>query len=360
MPVIQHEPGLFGVSDHLKRLSDSGDPLEVLGQVVDFESFRPLLVEALAYKDGSKGGRPHFDPVAMFKAAILQTQHSLSDARTEFMIRDRLSWLRFLGFELGSPTPDENTIRGFRDRLTNAGAFEALFQAFDSQLREAGYLPIGGQIVDASLVSAPKQRNTNAEKAAIKEGKTGNEIWPDEPNKAAQKDTDARWTIKMGGKRRFDAAGKPLPDIAIPTFGYKSHISVDRRFGFIRGQATTSAAKHDGAMLGQVLANNTASDVWADTAYRSRKNEAMLERRGLRSRIHRKKPKGKAMSDTMRRANSVKSKVRARVEHVFAYQKNCFGLFIRTIGIDRARAKITMANLAYNMNRYVFHQKRSV
>ena len=359
MPVINQEPNLFGVSDHLKRLSDSGDPLEVLDQVVDFEYFRPLLVEALAYKDGRKGGRPHFDPVAMFKAAILQAQHNLSDAKTEFMIRDRLSWLRFLGFELGHSTPDENTIRSFRNRLIAADAFEALFQAFDAQLREAGYLPIGGQIVDASLVSAPKQRNTSEEKEAIKQGQSADEIWPNEPDKAAQKDTDARWTVKIGGKRRYDASGQPLPDIAIPTFGYKSHISVDRRFGFIRGQATTSATGHGGSMLSQVLADNTASDVWADTAYRSKKNEAMLKRRGLRSRIHRKKPKGRAMSDTMRRANSVKSKVRARVEHVFAYQKNCFGLFIRTIGIERAKAKITMANLAYNMNRFIFHQTRS-
>ena len=87
MPIIQQDPNLFGVSAQLKALSDSGDPLEVLDRVVDFEHFRPLLDEALAYKDGRKGGRPHFDPVAMFKAAILQTQHNLSDARTEFLIR---------------------------------------------------------------------------------------------------------------------------------------------------------------------------------------------------------------------------------------------------------------------------------
>lgn len=357
MPIIQQEPNLFGVSDQLKALSDSGDPLEVLDRVVDFEHFRPFLVEALAYKDGRKGGRPHFDPVAMFKAAILQTQHNLSDARTEFLIRDRLSWLRFLGFELGGRTPDENTIRAFRNRLIEAGAFDVLFKTFDQQLRGAGYLPMGGQIVDASLVSAPKQRNTQDEKSAIKDGKTADEIWPDEPNKANQKDTDARWTLKIGGKTRFDANGNPLPDIATPTFGFKSHIAIDKRFGFIRGGITTSAAKHDGAVLEQVLADNMASNVWADTAYRSKKNEAMLKCRGLRSRIHRKKPKGKAMSDTMRRANAAKSKVRAKVEHVFAYQKNCFGLFIRTIGLARAKAKITLANLAYNMSRLVFLEK---
>ena len=53
---------------------------------------------------------------------------------------------------------------------------------------------MSSQIVDAYLVPAPKQRNSDAEKAAIKDEKAASRIWPDEPNKAAQKDTDARWT----------------------------------------------------------------------------------------------------------------------------------------------------------------------
>jgi len=102
---------LFSLCDHLEQLSRNGDPLEVLAATVDFEYFRPWLVEGLGYGDGSKGGRPPFDPVSMFKALILQAQHNLSDARMEFMIRDRLSWMRFVGFDLGGATPDENTIR---------------------------------------------------------------------------------------------------------------------------------------------------------------------------------------------------------------------------------------------------------
>jgi transposase len=149
-------------------------------RVVDFEAFRPVLDVALAYADGSKGGRPPYDPVAMLKVLILAAQNNVSDARMEFLIRDRLSWLRFLGFDLGAPTPDANTIRLFRERLTQAGALDALFADFDRCLRTRGYLPMGGQIVDATLVAAPKQRNTVAEKAAIKEGKTGAEIWPDD------------------------------------------------------------------------------------------------------------------------------------------------------------------------------------
>ncbi len=123
---------------------------------------------------------------------------SVADARMEYLIRDRLSWLRFLGFDLGAPTPDANTIRLFREKLTEAGTLQLLFDAFDHRLRTNGYLAMGGQIVDDEeaqpirgigenrmLVAAPKQRNTDAEKAAIKEGKTADEIWPDKPAKAA-------------------------------------------------------------------------------------------------------------------------------------------------------------------------------
>ena len=87
-------------------------------------------------------------------------------------------------------------------------------KAFDWQLHKKGYIPMSGQIVDASLVPAPKQRNTGPEKKAVKEGKSATEIWPDDPAKAAQKDVDARWTLKVGGKVRYRPDGTPLPQIA--------------------------------------------------------------------------------------------------------------------------------------------------
>jgi IS5 family transposase len=353
------QAGLFGLSDHLKRLSAHGDPLEELSRIIDFEVFRPTLVAALAYGNGAKGGRPPYDPVAMLKVLVLAAQNNVSDARMEYLIRDRLSWLRFLGFDLGAPTPDANTIRLFREKLTEAGALDAVFTDFDRQLKEQGYLAMGGQIVDATLVAAPKQRNTQVEKDAIKEGKTAGAIWPDEPARAAQKDTDARWTLKFA-KGRPTPDGKPGIDIAIPSFGYKSSISICRTFGFIRKCKVTDAARFDGRMLRDVVtSDNTASDVWADTAYRSQANEAWLKRQGRVSRIHRKKPRGKPMPERTAKANAAKSRVRARVEHVFARQKDQMGLFIRTIGIKRAEAKITLTNLAYNMHRLIFHERRA-
>lgn len=353
------QSGLFGLSDQLKRLSDCGDPLETMSRVVDFELFRPALEKALAYGDGAKGGRPPYDSVAMFKVLILAAQNTVSDARMEFLIRDRLSWLRFLGFDLGAVTPDENTIRLFREKLTRAGAIDALFAAFDRQLRDRGYLPMGGQIVDATLVAAPKQRNTSVEKEAIKAGRSAAEIWPGQSAKAAQKDTDARWTVKFV-KARPLPGGKPGIDIAIPSFGYKSSIAICRRYGFIRSAKVTDGARFDGRMLRDVVTrDNTASDVWADTAYRSQANEAWLKSMGRVSRIHRKKPRGKPMSKRTSGANARRSTVRARVEHVFARQKDQMGLFIRTIGIARAEAKIALANIAYNIDRLVFHERRA-
>jgi transposase len=137
------QSGLFGLSDHLERLSANGDPLEELVRIVDFEGFRPLLAAALAYSDGKKGGRPPYDAVAMFKVLILAAQNNVADARMEYLIRDRLSWLRFLGFDLGAATPDANTIRMFRERLTEARAITTLFDAFDQQLRKGGYIAMG-------------------------------------------------------------------------------------------------------------------------------------------------------------------------------------------------------------------------
>jgi IS5 family transposase len=150
-------------------------------------------------------------------------------------------------------------------------------------------------------------------------------------------------------------AGAKRVDIAIPLFGYKNHVGIDRHHGLIRTWTATDAARHDGAQLSGLLdKGNTGSRVWADTAYRSAKNEAHLAANGFTSRIHRKKPQGRPMPKRTARANAAKSAVRAHVEHVFARQKGPMALVIRTIGLARARVKIGLANLAYNMRRMVW------
>ena len=221
------QPGFFDVEERLRRLSDIGDQLEAYAAVVDFELFRPELEAALGYSDGAKGGRPAYDPVLMFEILVIQAQNGLSDDKAEFLINDRLSFMRFLGLGLSDRVPDAKTIWMFRERLTRAGAIDGLFRQFDAAIRAAGYIAMSGQLVDSTLVAAPKQRKTRDEKQAVKAGRSAHEIWPDQPAKARQKDVDARWTIQTGKARRDE--DRAMPEIAIPSFGYKAHTSIDRR-----------------------------------------------------------------------------------------------------------------------------------
>ena len=146
---MRGEPGFFDVEERLKELSAKGDELVRLNAVVDFELFRADLERAVPRSDRAKGGRPAFDHVLMFRVLILQTSHSLSDERTEYLIKDRLSFMRFLGLGLADTVPDANTIWTFREALTRARlggkpAIEVLFARFETALSAAGFLAKGG------------------------------------------------------------------------------------------------------------------------------------------------------------------------------------------------------------------------
>jgi IS5 family transposase len=358
---MRDQLGFFDVDDRLKRLSDLGDRLEAFRAAVDFELFRAELNVALGYSNGSEGGRPPFDPVMMFKILVIQATNNLSDERAEFLINDRLSFMRFLGLGLAERIPDARTIWLFREKLTKAGAIKTLFERFDATLRQTGYIAMSGQIVDASLIAAPRQHNSENEKQAIKGGRIPKD-WKDKPAKLRQKDRDARWTVKFTKAKPRDDGSMPPVDLAIPLFGYQNHVSIDRGFGFIRRWTATDAAAYEGRRLREGLLDksNTASGVWADTAYRSAANEAFLIRNGFVSHIHRKKPKGRIMPEATRRANNAKSTIRSRIEHVFAEQKERMDLFIRTVGIARATTKIGLANLVYNIKRLIFLRRAVV
>ncbi|WP_420337074.1 transposase [Roseibium sp.] len=186
--------------------------------------------------------------------------------------------------------PDAKTIWAFRERLTQADAINGLFARFEDALREAGYIAMGGQLVDSTLVAAPKHRNFDDEKKAIKAGKSAKQIRPGKPNKARQKDVNAWWTVQFGKARTKPDGTKPL-DIAIPSFGYKAHTTICKSLRFIRRWDVSDASRHDGRFLRRGLLDrkNTGSGVWADSAYRSKQNEALMETHGFASNVHRRK-----------------------------------------------------------------------
>ena len=118
----------------------------------------------------------------MFKAIVLCAPYNLSDDQVEYQIRDRFSFMRFLGLGLGDKVPDAKTVWLYRDRLAQAGMIEELFEDFDGYLEKQGYLAMGGQIIDASIVAVPKQCNSRDENAKINDGETP-EGWANKPAK---------------------------------------------------------------------------------------------------------------------------------------------------------------------------------
>ena len=268
--------------------------------------------------------------------------------------------MRFVGLALHDPVPDAKTIWLFREQLTRAGAVERLFARFDRALRGQGLLAMGGQILDATIVQARPARLTAEEKASIRGGGTP-AGWS--PARRAQIDRDApldpeaRPQAPAAGGRHQPAAGgrDRRADVRL-----QEPCRHRPRHGLIRTWTVTHAAAHDGGQLERLLdTDNTASGVWADTAYRSAANLAVLAKRAMVPHLQRPKPRGKPMPPNIRRGNATRGKVRAAVEHVFAAQKQRLKLVVRTVGIARATTKLGLANLAYNLLRFTWLEGRT-
>ena len=278
----------------------------------------------------------------MFRMLVLQSLYNLSDEQIEYQVRDRHIHA-VCRSRVGGWHPRRHDAVAFPGEASRAGLIETLFDRFDQHLNAKGYIARGGQIVDASIVPVPKQRNTREENEAVERGETPAE-WEQEPAKNRQKDKDARWTKKHG--RSF--------------FGYKNHVNVDRTHKLIRRYAVTDAAVHDSRKLNGLLhRGNTSKDVFGDSAYRSAATEATLKARGFRSRIHVRAARGHPLSKAKAAANRAKSRIRARIEHVFGAQETApGGRIVRTIGIVRARLKIGLRNLTYNVRRLATLERR--
>ena len=325
--------GFFDIDDRLEQLSKCGDPLVKLKEIVPWDSFRNELSKVHDKERKNSAGRKPYDTILMFKILIVQSLYNLSDEAMEYQVRDRLSFMRFLELSIGDRVPDARTIWLFREQLKELKLVEKLFSDFESYLAESGFEAKKGQIIDASIVAAPKQRNSREENAQIKEGKTP-EDWSQK--KRSHKDTDANW-VKKNGKNYF---------------GYKNHVEIDVKNKIIRKYQVTPTATHDSNVFEEIIdSSNTSKDIYADSAYRSKESLKELENLGFREHIQRKGCKNKKLSKWEQQGNHTRSRIRSRVEHVFGIQvQKAKTLIIRTIGIVRAEVKIGLRNLAYNMH----------
>jgi IS5 family transposase len=331
------QAGFFDFEQRKDQLDAHGNPLRVLEDAVDFEAFRPTLRKVRAGERKSNAGRPAYDVVLMFKMLILQSLYNLADGQLEYQVRDRISFMAFLGLGPGDAVPDEKTVWLFREQLTELGLVKVLFERFDRDLSSSGFAASKGSLVDASIVPVPRQRNSREDNQTIKDG-CKPASFAENPCKDRQKDVDARWTVKHNERH----------------FGYKNHVNVDAGHKFVRRYEVTDAATHDSQVIDKLMdKNNSNKDVYADAAYRSEAISEHLEEQGYRDRIHRKATRGKPLTEREKQGNKRKSKVRVRVEHVFGRQaQKLGGKLIRGIGIVRATTAIGLRNLAYNLDHY--------
>lgn len=324
---------MFASDERERKLDRIGDPLAALEASVDFAVITRSVEALLPVVDYAKGGRPPFSVLLMVKLLVLKQLYNLSDDQVEYQALDRATFQRFLGLSSSSRIPDAKTFWTFQQTLLNVGAAAVITEAVQQQLAGAGYVARNGQLIDASIVRAPIQHFTKAEKETLAQGKIP-EDWS--PAKRAQKDVDARWTQKHNKSY----------------FGYKAHVSADVRYKFARKSAVTNAAVHDTNHFEDLLDEmNTSREVSADKGYVDAEREARLNKAGWRMKIQRKGTQKKPLGPRQSGRNTTIAKVRARIEHVFAGLHQMGGQMIRTIGLARAEFQITTKLAVYNLKR---------
>lgn len=330
--------GFWDDQQRVAKLQEKKPVLKRLADSIPWESFRPLLDKGYAHERKSNAGRKRIDPLILFKMLVLQQLFNLSDQELEFQVNDRRSFEEFVGLGVMNSIPDATTVAFFRDRLLKAGVIEELFEMFESYLRSQGLQARGGQIIDATLVPVPKQRNTREENEEIKAGRLP-EGWDKNPDRLRQKDLDARWVKKND----------------INYYGYKNSICIDVDHGFIRRYAVTPANIHDSQMLPRLLDPENEHDfVWADSAYSGECFADLLSLGGFESLIHEKGARNHPLSDEAKKMNRVKSAIRACVEHVFGCMTMSMGgKLTRKIGLERTEVWWGLKNLTFNFLRYL-------
>jgi len=297
-------------------------------------------ISLLINKDYSRGksatGTPSYDGVLLFKMLLLQNWYGLSDYEVEDRINDSLSFSYFCGLTIEQISPDHSTLSRFRTALTKTGTFEKLFKSINFQLEEHQIIVKKGAIVDASVIDTPLRPK----------GKTKNEVTEDRSDKevktkkkyAPSVDGDGTWLKKRG---KFH-------------FGYKKHHVTDEE-GLVLGVVTTTASTNEIANLEEVLDSaDLPRDIplKADKGYQSKKNEALLKKKGLKNHILKKAKKNKPLTIWEKRFNKLVGKTRFKVERTFGGIKRWFlGGIARYRGIEKMHTQNLMEAVCYNLYR---------
>jgi IS5 family transposase len=340
---------LFGAETQLARLSQLGDPLVKINEIIDWEMFREIIEKDIR-KDMSRGGRPPYDVVLMYKISILKQWYGLANGAAEYQINCRLDFLRFLGLAVGDKVPDENTIWDFEEALKAHKTDRKLFDLFNAMLENKGVITRNGTIIDASFVTVDKRHTTKKDDEHLKNGEDLEDLdvkcaerlecgeIKDVDNVLEQMDLDARWTKK--GNESY--------------FGYKDHVKCDSDSKIITDFTVTDASVHDSQeVIG--LIDEKDRDVKLDSGYVGEyKDEIEANFPGIKVHVCTRAYRNTPLTEEDKARNRAIARVRARIEHIFGYMTRFMaGITSRVHGIDRVTRDVTAKNLAYNLKRYV-------
>lgn len=323
---------------------------EFFNQINLLVDWRPIfnIINKYYQKGESAVGRPSYEGLVLFKMTLLQTWYGLSDYEVEDRVNDSISFGRFVGISLDSPVPDHSVISRFRSELTKKGVYEKLFKALNKQLEKHKIIVKTGAIVDASIIDTPlkpKGKTTyEIETDRSEQERDEPELEKEEQVQVLIKkeqpgvDTQARW-IKKAGKTRY---------------GYKKHHVTDTE-GLVIGLLTTPANVNEITNLEDVLATADLPEnisVYGDKGYRSAKNEEILKKRKLNSRILHKAKKGQPLTVREIWRNKLIGKTRFKVERTFGGIKRWFSsTCARYKGILKMHTQNLMEAIAYNLYR---------
>jgi len=301
-------------------VADLGDPklmakLDRLDHAVPWSKLAEPILATYA-NNREQGGRPNVAVVMMLKVVMLQKWFGLSDPAIEGMLRDRISFRRFVGLTMTDPVVDETTIVRFRDRLREHGLMSVLFDMVVAHLRESNLIVQEGTLVDATIIEAPKGRTTD-------------------DGLGSTKDQAASFTKKHG--RTYH--------------GYKAHIATDTH-GMITDYVYDTAKVHDSQHIDQLIEGEDQA-VFADSAYMNKDRKQRLEAKGVFCGIIERRVRGqKELTAEQAAHNRCCASFRAYVEHPFAWIKNA-GELIRTRyrGLARNAIDFGLNAIAYDFKR---------
>lgn len=332
---IRKEPTLADSICDLRTRKIKSTFFSQINTIIDWKKIGQLIDQDYS-KGKSATGTPSYDGVLLFKMLLLETWYGLSDYEVEDRINDSISFSYFCGLTIEQVAPDHSTLSRFRTELTKTGTFEKLFKLINLQLEEHHIIIKKGVIVDASVIDTPLRPK----------GKTKQEVTEDRSDKeiktkkkyASSVDSDGTWLKKRG---KFH-------------FGYKKHHVTDEE-GLVLGVLTTTASTNEIANLEDVLDSADLPrgiPLKADKGYQSKKNEALLKKRGLKNHILKKAKKNQPLTKWEKRFNKLIGKTRFKVERTFGGIKIWFlGGTAKYRGMEKMHTQNLMEALCYNLYR---------